>query len=822
MVVAISMVILAFLAAGVFTYDSFSRVLRAMDTLSRPEAKLVHLNEVMTEISNAEGSARAYTLTKERHYLRTYWERFATIETHIRTLQKDVQGNAYQLARIDSVSALLENKQRNLQSFLLLKDKEAKNTPLKKALKIIDQKAKDNPVATSSSNQPASPIKRITSKGFDPSSKRTRAQKNVRKSTPPPTVAENNPGEILNDVKDIIHTMENEESKMKQHLGKQELDIIEQDWLIMDQIRSIIRDIRREELAQTEMNSAEARKIATRSMITITIIGGLIILGGFIFLILVFKDLALSNYYRTNLMQSKRKAEKLAQVKEEFLANMSHEIRTPLNAITGFLAQLQKTPLNQDQRLYVDTLETSSDHLLSIVNDILDLSKIESGKLTIEQEPFTVRKVMQTVVDVMRVKAQEKDITITREIDESLSLTLLGDAHRLRQILFNLVGNAVKFTKHGGVSLRARAKEETDTHVSVEFSVLDTGSGIAHDKLEHIFGAFNQEDGFTGQRYGGTGLGLAICKKLVELQDGWISVESVVGQGSTFSFLITFPKSNVSVVTTEEEKTPAANITNRSVLVVDDDQVNRLLLEVLSDKWDARVDIVDSGLTALAMLKQHHYDMVLADINMPEMNGVELMYAIKNDHPHIPVIAFTATVQSDTLDNFLSIGFEDYLLKPFKESDLRAKIAQHAGMSSSKRSTDARSQSSYASSEPASAYSLAELTSITRNNPQQLIDILELILARCPQEVNKLVDETDERYWSQVANQAHKLRSSFGQIRANGLVSDLRTIEAMALEAVEAGSTEAPELHRAVQLFAAQARVVFANLRREIRVLETA
>ena len=821
MVVGISAVIIAFLTAGIFTYDSFKRVLEAMDTISQPEAKLVHLNEVMTEISNAEGSARAYTLTKEQHYLRTYWERFSTIDSHIQTLQKDMQSNAYQLARIDSVSALLRNKQRNLQSFLLLKDKEAKNAPLKKALKIIDQKAKDSPVVTSPPPPVDSPVRQQRRREVGRRNSSVASSQPKGTDDPSSPVASVSPdgdtGELLNDVKDIIHTMENEESKMKQYLGKQELDIIEQDWLIMDQIRSIIRDVRREELAQAEMNSAEARAIATRSVITITIIGGLIILGCFIFLAMVFKDLTLSNYYRTNLMQSKRRAEKLAQVKEEFLANMSHEIRTPLNAITGFLAQLQKTPLNQDQRLYVDTLETSSDHLLSIVNDILDLSKIESGKLTIEEEPFTVRKVMQTVVDVMRVKAQEKDITITREVDAALDLTLSGDAHRLRQILFNLVGNAVKFTKQGGVSVRARAKEVTETHVGIEFSVQDTGSGIASNKLDHIFGAFNQEDGFTGQRYGGTGLGLAICKKLVELQNGWISVESMVGQGSIFSFYLTYPKSTLSVPSpVEEAALPTVDITNRSVLVVDDDQVNRLLLEVLSDKWDAQVDIVDSGFTALEMLKQQSYDMILADINMPEMDGVTLMHAIKKDHPSIPVIAFTATANPETLENFLSVGFDDYLIKPFKESDLLAKIAQYTSRHSGQRQSETqRVTTSHPA--PPTAYSLVELTSITRNNTQQLIDILEFILSRCPPEVKKLVDDTAEHQWSQVAAQAHKLRSSFGQIGAIGLVDDLRTIEAMAKKMEE--HEEAPEIHQAVHLFRVQAQMVFFNLRREVQVM---
>ena len=807
----ILIVIGAIVAASAFTYHSFNQMLQAMDTLSRPEAKLVHLNEVMTEISNAEGSARAYTLTKERHYLRNYWEQFSTIKGRIQQLRQDMQDNPYQLERIDSVSALLNEKQRNLQAFLLLKGRELEKTPLKKALEIIDQKVQDAPITAQE------PIQRLRSKSFHqggyPMSRSAPPKQVLRKqkTSNRNQLAAQQADALLDDVKDIISDIENEESAMKKHLGEQELDIIEQDWLIMDQIRSIIRDVRREELSFSEANAARARHIATSSVSTITTVGGVVILGSLLFLIVVFKDLAQSNYYRKNLMRAKKRAETMAQVKEEFLTNMSHEIRTPLNAITGFLEQLQKTALDRSQHLYVNTIESSSDHLLSIVNDILDLSKIESGKLTINEQPFTVKKVVLTVVDVMRVKAQEKSIAISREIDPALDILLEGDAHRLRQILFNLVGNAVKFTDQGGVSIQAVAKETTETHITVEFLVKDTGAGIANNKLEHIFGAFNQEEEATSLRYGGTGLGLSICKKLIELQGGWIAVESKVGQGSTFSFAITYQKSTTAADSLPQKQTVHAmsEISNKVILVVDDDQVNRLLLEVLSEKWDARVDIVDGGMSALAAMEQTRYDLVLTDISMPEMSGVELMLAIKARYPNTPVIAFTATANPETLNEFLGQGFDDYLLKPFKESALCAKIVQHtAGHSVVAPSALA----TVASEQTVPAFSLAGLTAITRNNPKKLVDILRLFLERCPQEVEQLMEATRQQRWSELANLAHKLRSPFGQIKAEGLVNELYSIERKAREP----DPKERDLQRATQLFAAQAQAIFARLEQEM------
>ncbi len=814
-VIGIALVLCTFAIAGVHTYNSFNRMLQAMDTLSKPEAKLVHLNEVMTEISNAEGSARAYTLTKEQRYLRSYWEQFSGIESRIQHLRENMQNNDYQLTRIDSVASLLEEKQSNLQSFLLLKDKEAKNAPLRKALKIIDQKAKDIPVAA---DRP-SLVDPITPKPYRKSgNQRTRSQepKAADRILPsqPGAVATQPTGELLDDVKDIISNMENEETRMKQYLGKQELDIIEQDWLIMDQIRSIIRDVRREELLATHANDAQARQIATDSVAKIVTFGGIALLVCAIFIALVFKDLAQSNYYRSNLISSMKRAKKLARVKEEFLANMSHEIRTPLNAITGFLEQLKKTQLNGEQYLFVDTIESSSDHLLSIVNDILDLSKIESGKLTIDQQPFSVRKVMQTVIDVMRVKAQEKNITISREMDRVLDAPLLGDAHRLRQILFNLVGNAVKFTERGGVSVRARAKESTDDHISIEFSVEDTGSGIAKDKLEHIFGAFNQEDGVTGQRLGGTGLGLAISKKLVELQNGWIGVESVPEQGSTFSFCLQYSLGTTLAAPAQDKKTAYAmsEVSDKKVLVVDDDHVNRLLLEVLSEKWDAQVDIVDSGLAALDKIHHVNYDIVLTDINMPKMSGTELMQQIKARNPLVPVIAFTATAQPDTLKGFIDLGFNDYLLKPFKESDLRSMIARYTHPSPA---APAPSLTEPEPSGPEAVYSLEELTAITKRNPRRLADILELIVTRCPADVQQLEEAAAAQQWRSVAQYAHKLRSPFGQIGAMTIVQELEDIERKAL-----ARTDDPKvIAQLVRIFAMQAQAVFGSLKKEIRII---
>ena len=241
-----------------------------------------------------------------------------------------------------------------------------------------------------------------------------------------------------------------------------------------------------------------------------------------------------------------------------------------------------------------------------------------------------------------------------------------------------------------------------------------------------------------------------------------------------------------------------------------------MLLEVLSEHWNTRVTIVDSGLSALAAIEQQHFDIVLSDINMPEMNGIDLMLLIKEKNPEVPVIAFTATAQPETLDKFLSMGFDDYLLKPFKEADLLTKIAKYASFTYKEDTLTSPPAVHSKSVDTPVVYSLSALRTITRGNTKKLIDILEFILTRCPIEVNELSDAAAYQRWPEVASRAHKLRSSFGQIEANTLVQDLHNIELEALEADD----DSPDVNRAVQLFTVQAQAVFVKLRQEIRAME--
>ena len=843
-VVGCLLAVLTITIAGRFTYQSFNQMVRAMDSIGQPKTKLLHLNQILSDISNAEGSMRAYTLTNKSQYLSQYWKQFYQVEQQIQSLKLEMPLHSQQYIQLDSVEQLLREKQEKMRTFLALKEQERQAASYQKAIARIENTAKDTLQSVPKINTtmeatatltPALPklVKKneftkltemFSASPYPSASAATSTSDYYVAHTAPPQVktelkathdlvapsVKETTDPLLRDLKTIIREIKEEATQFEHELGEQELALIERDWLIIHQIRSIIQSVRREEMALSQQNAQQARDIAKQASLTIILIGLIVILGSIVFLIVVLKDLTRSSYYRKSLLRAKRQAEALAQAKEDFLANMSHEIRTPLNAITGFLEQLKKTSLDGNQRFFVQTVESSSDHLLSIVNDILDLSKIASGKLEIEQQPFSVKKVVQTVVDVLRVQAQAKEITISREIDPALDRLLEGDAHRLRQVLFNLIGNAVKFTEQGGVFIQVTAQEATQESVLVHFVVKDTGVGIAKDKLGYVFGAFNQDQS-VAKRFGGTGLGLSICKKLVELQGGTISVESQVGVGSAFSFTIRYTKAQATAAVAQD--TPKVHsLQDRAILMVDDDPVNRLLLEVMFRKWETEIDIVESGADALLRLTHRSYDMVLTDIQMPEMNGVMLMHLIKEKQPQLPVIAFTATAQRHTLESYLAEGFDDYLLKPFKEEEILKKIGQYLNADADEPCY--APVSSVATT--TAAYSLNNLLQITKNNHAVVISILEVLIRNARKDVRKLVEAATHQQWSEVGALAHKLKSGFGQVEAISTMTLLKEIE----EQVEHQALD--DVAEKVAQVAQQAHHLFAALEQEIRDQVTA
>lgn len=451
-------------------------------------------------------------------------------------------------------------------------------------------------------------------------------------------------------------------------------------------------------------------------------------------------------------------AEDAVKSKQQFLSNMSHEIRTPMNAILGFTTVLLKTPLNHKQQEYLGAIKTSGDALIVLINDILDLAKVDAGKMTFEYVPFRLSQSISSMLQLFKLKIEEKNLHLVKIYDERIPDVLVGDPVRLNQIILNLISNAVKFTSQGSITFKIQLLSEDDEKVRIEFEVTDTGIGIPEDRLSTIFENFQQASNGTSRLYGGTGLGLAIVKQLIVPQGGSVRVISTPGEGSTFSFNLDFKKTNESVESDPEIAEPNKFVKKIRVLVAEDIPLNQLLMQTLLDDFGFECDIAANGKIAIEKLALKTYDVILMDLQMPELNGFQATEYIRNTlNVLTPIIALTADVTTVDLAKCKEVGMNDYIAKPVNERLLHTKILGIVQKAASQTEAEAEAQAPKA----ARCTNLSYLIDRTRNRPDLMMKMIRLFLEQTPPLLTMLKQSLQEKNWKTMQSAAHKMIPSF-------------------------------------------------------------
>ena len=478
----------------------------------------------------------------------------------------------------------------------------------------------------------------------------------------------------------------------------------------------------------------------------------------------IFAELAteIAEEAKSNAENATIIAENAVKAKQQFLSNMSHEIRTPMNAIIGFTKVVLKTDLSAKQKEYLTAIKLSGDALIVLINDILDLAKVDAGKMVFEKTPFKLKSSISSMLHLFETKTQEKNLKLVQNYDNNIPTVLVGDSIRLHQIILNLVSNAVKFTNTGNITVGVHMLHEDNEQVILEFAFTDTGIGIPKSKIKSIFENFQQASSGTSRLYGGTGLGLAIVKQLVEQQGGKIWVKSIVDIGTTFSFTLAFDKTDEAAPLENEIYELDTEIKDIKVLVVEDMPLNQLLMKTLLDDFGFERDIAENGAVAIEKLKNKKYDIILMDLQMPVMNGFETTkYIRKTMKSKIPIIALTADVTTVDLDKCKAVGMNDYLAKPIDEGVLYSKIIGILKNSEVERCVNKNVGKIHDLGKKIKCINLVYLNEITKSNSILIKEMISLYLEQTPPLINIIKQSLEDKNWALLAAAVHKMIPSF-------------------------------------------------------------
>lgn len=783
--------LIAVAAAGYMVKQNARVLSDTVTTLTQPDDELNKLRDLLAFLSDAENNIRIYALTGDPESFELYADLTHSVEVKLDSLRKEAGNNLSKAIRLDSVSSLLKQRHGMIDDYLKVKARREKFDFVSEAYSRIRSAPADTTprqlrasttVVTVFDTIPAET--RIVSRpGEEPQGLlnkvkklfvKKQEQEVIEQEVKPAVVAttrmvtdtavfRHNDSLLYRNVKQALSAVKLREVKEYNLLKEQELNLLRNSSLIIDQVMVIFKQLERQQMQLAKVRVEEAEDAATHSIL---VIGGISILALVLipfFVFLIFRGISRGNKFRRELIRATRESQELARVKEDFLANMSHEIRTPLSSIIGFSDQLIHTPLNKVQREYLGAVRRSSRHLLEIVNDILDLSRMGSGKLQLENIPFRLSDVLEDVILTFRVTALEKGLEFEAVCNQGSDVVLEGDPLRLRQIMYNLMSNAIKFTEKGSVTILCNIEcMEGVCEAIVE--VHDTGIGIPEEKYEQIFGDFRQAESSLARQFGGSGLGLAISRRLARLQNGDITVTSTPGVGSVFTVRIPYPISDrIPEKEAEIRLTKEVSLENHRILLVDDDVFNILLARIIAENQGMIVEVASDGRQAMDILDRQEFDIVMTDVQMPEISGIELVKHIRaHGNPRVelvPVIAFTAAKVDRYNPRYLEAGFNEVLQKPFSEQGFLSVIAHYLA-----NVIPVPAPGEPEEVVPGGLYDLKQAERFASGNPEQLASIIRSFVHTSQLAVKELWEFSEAGDYEAISLLAHKLLTSYGHM----------------------------------------------------------
>jgi signal transduction histidine kinase/DNA-binding NarL/FixJ family response regulator len=742
--------IVTILGSGYFSYQSLSSVVRLMQNEYTPDNKFFAIKNITTSIEKAENSIRLYGITKKDKHLERYRKTLPEIDSNFSNLKHQYAKDQWFSSKIDTISTLLDIKKKLWGEIILLWESDNTGEEFSNLTKKL-----------TTNNQDAEKKKNLFDRLFN-------SQKDDQKI---------NKQEILDKLNDI----ESIEKEIEESLFKKETELTLSSNLISEAFISLFEQLDNYEKEKNIQLYKKADQLAQKSYLLLAIfsLSGIILSG--IILFLIIKYSRKNRAYNDILINSRLETERLAKSKELFMAKVSHEIRTPLNAISGFIKQVLTMPLESQIKDKIKIVDLASDQLIRLINDVLDFTKLQSHKLSVNNTHFEPVVVIENVCRLFSELAKKKGNTLTYKVKNNDNIILCGDVLRLQQILYNLLSNAVKFTENGDIEVLANISKESEENVLFELIIEDNGYGIDSSRLEDVFQEYTQENQDISMHYTGTGLGLAIVKKLVELFNGDVKLESKKGVGTKVVCNLRFAagdknKIKIKIDSAKEYVFPP----DLNILLADDEEYNRLLITSTLDKWNITYDIAINGLEAIELLKKKAYHVVLMDIRMPVINGEMatkfIRETLKLSSQQTKVIGVTADI-STNIDSKTKKLFDDLLTKPFSEDELYQAITLNLDEPTNKN-TNAIDEQERDSKED------ADLSNLIRSAAKDLDFIQEMILQfkdSSKKGLKEIRMATKNNQFDTVANAAHKLIPAARHLGAQKLVSLLKKIEENAI-----------------------------------------